>query len=151
VAATEADAPRLGELVGVSVGGAPNGGGKGLEDALESRFAAEPVDAVVSSLEEIGVAAQPVVEVAELMEEAGVRARGLSVTQEVEGAGPCTMPGLSVHLSGTPARVGEAPHRPGADAPAILSEIGLGERTSELERSWAVRVSDLPGAWGGGG
>ena len=149
LAATEADGRKLGELVGVD--GSPNGGGKGLEEALEARFVTESVGAVVSALEEMGVAAHPVVELAELMQDEGVRASGLSVTQEVEGAGPCVMPGLSVHLSGNPARLGEAPHRPGADAPAILREIGLGERTLELERSWAVRVSDLPGAWGGGG
>ncbi|MBO0886834.1 MAG: CoA transferase, partial [Acidimicrobiales bacterium] len=151
LAATEANGPKLAQLAGVAVEGASDGGGKGLEEALEARFATEPVEAVVSSLEELGVAAHPVVEPGELMADPRVRAAGLSVTQDVEGAGPCTMPGLSVHLSGTPARVGEPPHRPGGDAAAVLSEIGLAERIGQLEKAWAVRVSDLPGAWGGGG
>lgn len=151
LAATDADGEGLGQLAGVVVESGPEGGGKGLEEALEARFASDSLQAVVRSLAEIGVAAHRVVELDELMGDPRVRASGLSVSQEVEGVGPCTMPGLSVHLLGTPARLGEPPHRPGADAPAILAEIGLGGRIEELERSWAVRVSDLPGAWGGGG
>jgi crotonobetainyl-CoA:carnitine CoA-transferase CaiB-like acyl-CoA transferase len=149
LAATEGDLPALGRLL--SLDGHPKGAGEGLEAALAARFAAEPVRDMASRLEQAGVAAHRVVEVAELMGDEGVRKAGLSVTQEVEGAGACTMPGLSFHLSGTPARLGDPPQRPGADAPAILAELGLGDRLAALERAWAVRVSDLPPAWGGGG
>jgi crotonobetainyl-CoA:carnitine CoA-transferase CaiB-like acyl-CoA transferase len=57
------------------------------------------------------------------------------------------MPGVSVRLSDTPARVGRAPGRPGADAATVLAAAGLADRLADLERGWVVRATDLPAAW----
>jgi hypothetical protein len=73
--------------------------------------------------------------------------RGLSVTQPVEGTGDATMPGLSVHLSHTPMRLGDRFHRPGSDGPAILEELGFAGKLEALEQSWVLRTRDLPPAW----
>jgi crotonobetainyl-CoA:carnitine CoA-transferase CaiB-like acyl-CoA transferase len=94
-----------------------------------------------------GIAAQAVVPVEELMVDESVRAQGLSISEEVEGVGPCVMPGVSPHLSETPARPGAAPRRPGSDALVVLGSVGLADRLPALERGWVVRSSDLPPAW----
>jgi crotonobetainyl-CoA:carnitine CoA-transferase CaiB-like acyl-CoA transferase len=129
LAAREADRAALAEVAGVA----------GFADAdladLRPRLAAA------------GVAAHRAVPVAELMVDEEVRRRGLSVTQEVDGVGPCVMPGVSPRLSDTPVRVGAPPVRPGSDAAAVLAEIGLADRLPELRRGWAVRTDDLPAAW----
>jgi crotonobetainyl-CoA:carnitine CoA-transferase CaiB-like acyl-CoA transferase len=121
--------------------------GDALAAALEAAFATQDARSVVARLVAADVAAHVVVPVAELMTDALVRSRGLSVTQQVAGAGACTMPGVSVRLSDTPARVGRAPGRPGADATAVLTAVGLAERLDALERGWVVRATDLPAAW----
>jgi crotonobetainyl-CoA:carnitine CoA-transferase CaiB-like acyl-CoA transferase len=117
------------------------------EQALEAAFGAEDAGALVARLTGAGVAAHVVVPVAELMTDPGVRARGLSVTQQVEGVGSCTMPGVSPRLSATPALVGSPPRRPGEDAKEILASVGLAARLDALERDWVVRATDLPAAW----
>jgi crotonobetainyl-CoA:carnitine CoA-transferase CaiB-like acyl-CoA transferase len=76
-----------------------------------------------------------------------VRAQGLSVTQQAEDVGEVTMPGLSVHLSDTPMRLGTAARRPGADAESILQDIGLADEMGRLERVWALQTANLPSAW----
>jgi crotonobetainyl-CoA:carnitine CoA-transferase CaiB-like acyl-CoA transferase len=119
----------------------------GSEAALEGAFAAEDAAAIVRRLTDAGVAAQVVVPIADLMADEGVRARGLSVTQDVAEVGRCTMPGISPHLSDTPASVGHPPRRPGADAKAVLAGVGLADRLDELDRAWVVRSTDLPAAW----
>jgi crotonobetainyl-CoA:carnitine CoA-transferase CaiB-like acyl-CoA transferase len=118
-----------------------------VEVALESVFAADEADAIVGRLTGAGIAAHVVVPIADLMADDLVRARGLSVTQDVAEVGRCTMPGISPHLSDTPASVGHAPRRPGADAKAVLAAVGLADRLDELDRAWVVRSTDLPAAW----
>jgi len=93
------------------------------------------------------MAAHEKVAVAELMADPLVREQGLSVTQPVEGVGDATMPGLSVHLSRTPMRLGDRCHRPGSDGPAILEELGLADKLEALEHAWVLRTRDLPPAW----
>ena len=117
------------------------------EQALEAAFAAEDAASLVARLAGAGVAAHVVVPVADLMTDVGVRARGLSVTQQIEGVGSCTMPGVSPRLSDTPALVGNAPRRPGEDAREVLASVGLADRLDVLERGWVVRATDLPPAW----
>ena len=134
-------------LLGLGTAGALEG--DALEAALAKRFAGATTREWVDCLLRAGISAQAVVPVAELMADAGVRARGLSVSQEVEGAGACTMPGLSVHLSSTPMRLGDPPRRPGSDAGAILRALGMEAELPSLEKAWAIRASDLPPAWGG--
>ena len=121
--------------------------GDALATVLEATFAESVASGLVGQLVATGIAAHIVVPVAELMTDELVRARGLSVTQQVVGAGDCTMPGVSVRLSGTPARVGRAPGRPGADAAEVLASAGLADRLGALERGWVVRATDLPAAW----
>jgi crotonobetainyl-CoA:carnitine CoA-transferase CaiB-like acyl-CoA transferase len=125
--------------------------GAALEQALEAVFACGATDAWVQCLRRAGLSAHAVVPIAELMTDPIVRDRGLSVTQEVEGVGACTMPGLSVHLSDTPMRLGDPPRRPGSDAAAILRDLGIEDDLPALEKAWVLRASDLPSAWGGGG
>jgi crotonobetainyl-CoA:carnitine CoA-transferase CaiB-like acyl-CoA transferase len=121
--------------------------GAALEKALEEACGCEDAAPLIARLVAAGVAAQAVISVEELMVDASVRAQGLSITEEVEGVGPCVMPGVSPHLSETPARPGVAPRRPGSDALAVLDSVGLADRLPALERSWAVRTADLPPAW----
>jgi crotonobetainyl-CoA:carnitine CoA-transferase CaiB-like acyl-CoA transferase len=102
----------------------------------------------VERLRTVGIAAHAKMTVAELMLDPCLRERGLSITQRVEGTGDATMPGLSVHLSRTPMRLGDRCHRPGSDGPAILAEIGLADMREALEKSWVLRTQDLPPAWG---
>jgi crotonobetainyl-CoA:carnitine CoA-transferase CaiB-like acyl-CoA transferase len=121
--------------------------GDALGEALEGAFAAADAADLVARLAVAGVAAHAVVPVAELMTDPVARARGLSVTQQVDGVGSCTMPGVSARLSDTPALVGRPPRRPGEDARDILASVGLADRLDALERGWVVRATDLPVAW----
>jgi crotonobetainyl-CoA:carnitine CoA-transferase CaiB-like acyl-CoA transferase len=134
-----AEAARRPEIAGLT--------GDELAAALEAAFAASDAGAVVDRLIAADVAAHVVVPIAELMTDELVRARRLSVTQQVVGAGSCTMPGVSVRLSDTPARVGRAPGRPGEDAGTVLATVGLGDQLEALEHGWVVRATDLPAAW----
>jgi crotonobetainyl-CoA:carnitine CoA-transferase CaiB-like acyl-CoA transferase len=116
-------------------------------DDLESSFRKEPADLWVKRLRERGLAAQRRIAVAELMQDDYVRRRGLSVTQEVDGVGPTTAPGLPVRLSRTPMRLGDPPHQPGSDAAAILQELDMQDAMAKLHRAWVLQVDDLPPAW----
>jgi len=142
---------RPGELPQLAVAaGAPglaSQPGDAVETALAAAFATADADSIVRQITDAGIAAHPVVQLADLMTDELVRTRGLSVTQEVAEVGSCTMPGISAHLSDTPARVGPPPRRPGADAKALLTAIGLVDRLGDLDRGWVVRASDLPAAW----
>jgi crotonobetainyl-CoA:carnitine CoA-transferase CaiB-like acyl-CoA transferase len=133
-----------------AVTGAPEvagGAGAALAAALEAAFAGASAADLVARLAGAGIAAHVAVSVAELMTDEVVRERGLSVTQEVAGAGACTMPGVSPRLSDTPALVGRPPSRPGADAGHVLASVGLADRLDALERGWVVRSADPPPAW----
>jgi crotonobetainyl-CoA:carnitine CoA-transferase CaiB-like acyl-CoA transferase len=145
LAARPADLPALAEVTGDEAVAA--GEGAALEQALAGAFAKAAAGELVARLQAAGVAAHVVVPVAELMTDPVVRGRGLSVTQEVTGAGSCTMPGVSPRLSDTPALVGHPPHQPGADAGPVLAAAGLADRLDALERRWVVRATDLPAAW----
>jgi crotonobetainyl-CoA:carnitine CoA-transferase CaiB-like acyl-CoA transferase len=145
LAARPQDVPALVRVTGLAE--AAELSGEALEAALERAFAADHANAIAGRLSDAGIAAHVVVPIAELMTDDVVRARGLSVTQDVAEVGPCTMPGISPRLSATPARLGHAPRRPGADAKAVLASVGLGDRLDELDRAWVVRASDLPAAW----
>jgi crotonobetainyl-CoA:carnitine CoA-transferase CaiB-like acyl-CoA transferase len=131
------DAAKLKDVEGLEAG----------ESDLEVQFSGLPADVWVERLRKAGIAAQVRVPVAELMVDPYVRSRGLSVAQDVDGVGETTAPGLPVRLSRTPMRLGEPPHRPGADALRILEEIGLAEELPKLEKAWVLQVNDLPAAW----
>jgi crotonobetainyl-CoA:carnitine CoA-transferase CaiB-like acyl-CoA transferase len=118
-----------------------------MEAVLAEAFATVGAAELVARLTGADVAAHAVVPVADLMTDAVVRERGLSVIQDVAGAGKCTMPGVSPLLSETPALVGHPPSRPGADAALVLASVGLADRLDALERGWVVRSADPPPAW----
>ena len=115
--------------------------------ALEKRFAESEAQIWVDRLVAAGISAHINVAIEDLMVDPVARARGLSITQHVEGAGACTMPGISVRLSDTPARVGEAPRIPGSDAAEVLEGLGIGDRLPALEKDWVIRTHDLAPAW----
>jgi crotonobetainyl-CoA:carnitine CoA-transferase CaiB-like acyl-CoA transferase len=135
LAVPECDAEKLSQVEGLQPGD--------LETSFKQQTAAE----WVQRLRDHGLSAQVRVPVAELMQDAYVRKRGLSVTQEVDGIGATTAPGLPVRLSRTPMRLGDPPRRPGSDAAAILQELGMQEAVAKLERAWVLQASDLPAAW----
>jgi crotonobetainyl-CoA:carnitine CoA-transferase CaiB-like acyl-CoA transferase len=147
VAARPEDASRLCAINGLHVNGLDSCKAGKIEQMLEEAFARAPASVWVERLREADIAAHEKVTVAELMADPLVRERGLSVTQPVEEAGDATMPGLSVHLSRTPMRLGDRCHRPGSDGPAILEALGLADELEALEQSWALRIRDLPPAW----
>lgn len=72
---------------------------------------------------------------------------GLSLIQRSEEFGPVIMPGLTVRLSQSPLVLGRAAGPAGSDAEAILAEVGLADRMTELSRRWVLRTDDLPRAW----
>ncbi len=141
LAAAPADIPALAAVTGLGEDAVAD------EEALEAAFAAASAEDLVARLTSAGIAAHLVTGLAELMTDPVARARELSVTQEVPGAGACTMPGVSPRLSDTPARPGHPPHRPGQDAREILASVGLEGRLDALERAWVIRATDLPAAW----
>ncbi len=145
LAARPEDLPALAKVTGDEAVAASEGAA--LEQALEAAFAGTAAREVTARLQAAGVAAHAVVPIAEVMADPVARERGLSVTQEVTGAGSCTMPGVSPRLSDTPALVGHPPHRPGEDAGQVLASAGLADRLDALERRWVVRTADLPAAW----
>ena len=147
LAIPEGDAGKLASVEGLqnplSASGEGAGGGLGLEDAFRNEDAAT----WVSRLRAAGLAAHEWVRVADLMQDPSVKARGLSVQQDVEGAGPTTAPGVTVRLSRTPMRVGDPPRPAGSDAAAILEELGMADQLPKLEKAWVLQVNDLPPAW----
>jgi len=155
LAARPADRPALAAVAGMPQGAADprtepeatGGAPTSLETALETAFATAEAAELVARLDEAGIAAHVVVPIAELMTDAVVQERGLSVTQDVAGAGKCTMPGVSPRLSDTPALVGHPPSRPGADAAQVLASVGLADRLDALEHGWVIRSADPPPAW----
>jgi hypothetical protein len=137
LAVSSADADTLWRVEGVN------------PDDLEGSFRHAPAADWVRRLRAHGLAAQARVPVAELMQDAYVIRCGLSVTQQVDGVGATTAPGLPVRLSRTPMRVGDPPRPPGSDAAVILQELGFKkpEALANLERAWVLQVNDLPSAW----
>ena len=121
--------------------------GAALEQALEAAFAERAAREVTARLQAVGVAAHVVMPIAEVMTDPVARDRGLSITQEVAGAGSCTMPGVSPRLSAPPALVGRPPVQPGESAKEVLASVGLADRLDALESRWVVRATDLPAAW----
>jgi crotonobetainyl-CoA:carnitine CoA-transferase CaiB-like acyl-CoA transferase len=117
------------------------------EKPLDEQFRHEAAAVWVARLRQHGIAAHARVPVAELMADPEVRRRGLSVSQAVDGVGETTAPGLPLRLSRTPMRLGEPPHRPGADAGPLLESVGLADQLAALERAWVLQVHDLPSAW----
>ncbi|MGH8057536.1 MAG: hypothetical protein ACREOH_09920, partial [Candidatus Entotheonellia bacterium] len=82
-------------------------------------------------------------DLAALMQDPWVVAHHLSLTREHDGMGLVTTCGPAPRLSRTPIRAGWPAPKPGADAHAILSEIGLGDRVEALIEAGVVRVDGV--------
>jgi crotonobetainyl-CoA:carnitine CoA-transferase CaiB-like acyl-CoA transferase len=111
------------------------------DGACDERFRERTVAEWVEQLTAAGVGAHAVQKVEDLMQDPWVQAHGLSLTQDLPGLGEMTMPGVAARLSRTPLRVGRPVNPVGSDAPAILNELGLGERLEDLVRAGAVSLS----------
>jgi crotonobetainyl-CoA:carnitine CoA-transferase CaiB-like acyl-CoA transferase len=117
------------------------------ERALERLFLTHGTDEWVTALQTAGVGAHATVELRDLMLEPLTESLGLSIAQISDDAGPVRMPGLAGRMSRSRLRIGEPARQPGADAQAVLSAIGIGDRVDYLARAWALRTTDLPPAW----
>jgi crotonobetainyl-CoA:carnitine CoA-transferase CaiB-like acyl-CoA transferase len=118
-----------------------------LERRLERRFVEQSVAHWIERLRAAGASAHAVVSLPDLMVDPWVRQHGLSVSQVSEEAGEVTYPGSSIRMSGTPVRLGPPARQPGADGPAIMEELGLGDAVESLERRWALQTTNLPRGW----
>ncbi|GAB3527849.1 CoA transferase [Phytohabitans suffuscus] len=117
-------------------------------DLPDVDFGTAPVARWVAELRAAGTAAHEVVGLADLMTDPAARARGLTVSQRSEEVGEVVMPGIAIGLTRTPARLGAAVRRPGADGPAVLAGRGYTDTDiEELARGWVLQTAALPSGW----
>jgi crotonobetainyl-CoA:carnitine CoA-transferase CaiB-like acyl-CoA transferase len=118
--------------------------GEALEQALAQRFGSDSVATWVARLTNAGIGAHRYLgDLDALMQDPWVTAHALSLTREHDGMGLVTTCGPAPRLSRTPIRAGWPAPKPGADAYAILSEIGLGDRVGALIEAGVVRVDGV--------
>ncbi|MBI3328310.1 MAG: CoA transferase, partial [Nitrospinae bacterium] len=118
--------------------------GEALEQALAQRFANDTVDMWVARLTKAGIGAHRYIgDLDELMQDPWVTAHALSLTREHDEIGLVTTCGPVPRLSRTPIRVGRPAPKPGSDARAILTEIGLADRVEALIEAGVVRVDGV--------
>ena len=113
--------------------------GPDLERALEERIRGGKVADWVARLTNAGIGAHEVVpDVTRLVDDPWVREHNLIVTREHEGIGEVTTNAPTQRLSRTPPVAGRPAPRPGSDAAAILSEIGLLDRLDSFVAAGVV-------------
>lgn len=137
--ARRSELPRLAEVLALD-------GLTPLDDAaLEARlaevFTGGSVAEWTSRLVEAGIGAHALVPFESLLEDQWAKDHGLVVVREFERLGPVLHPGPTPRLSETPVRVAFPARKPGADAPEVLSTIGM---TDELDELVKDRVLALP-------
>ena len=115
-----------------------------LEQALEERFALKPAKTWITELTAADIGASTLGRVKDLMLDPWAEAHNLSVTQDVEGVGRMTMPGVAPRLSGTPIRVGDPVRPPGADGPMLLNRFGMEENLDRLVEAGVMRLPATP-------
>jgi crotonobetainyl-CoA:carnitine CoA-transferase CaiB-like acyl-CoA transferase len=131
-----AHCPELSDLSGKS--------GDGLERALEERIRGRSADAWLAALTKAGIGAHRILlDSNVLMQDPVVCARGLSITREHVGIGPVTTTGPAPRMSGTPLLEGKPASKPGADAPSVLAEIGLGSEVDRLVRERIIVMDGI--------
>jgi crotonobetainyl-CoA:carnitine CoA-transferase CaiB-like acyl-CoA transferase len=142
VGARQEDAPRLAAVHGL--GDLTSLRGEALEQALETHFRTDTVAHWVERLTAAGIGAhRHIADLETLMQDPWVTAHGLSLTREHDAMGLVTTCGPVPRLSRTPIRIGQPAPKPGADGPAILAEMGLGERLEGLIEAGVVRVDGV--------
>ena len=77
------------------------------------------------------------------MQDPWVTAHSMSLTREHDAIGLVTTCGPAPRLSRTPICVGQPAPQPGADGPAILTEIGCGDRVETLIEAGVVCVDGV--------
>ncbi|WP_062351815.1 CaiB/BaiF CoA-transferase family protein [Herbidospora yilanensis] len=107
----------------------------------------ETVEACVRKLVADGHGAHAVVRLADLMTDPLPRSLGLTVAQTSEEVGEVVMPGIAITAEGNPPRLGAPVRRPGADARAVLADLGLAAEADTLAGAWAVQLDRLPSGW----
>jgi len=136
--ATATDLPKLAGISGLEdVAGLE---GAALERALEEHLAREPVATWTQRLRGGSIGAHGLGHLKDLMQHPWAKDHHLSVTQVVPNVGVVTMPGAAPRLSRTPIRIGAPVNPPGADAPAILAELGLSDQLATLVRDGVIRL-----------
>ena len=133
--------PRLAEVL--SLDGLASLDDAALEARLTEAFAGGTVAEWTSRLVEAGIGAHALVPFESLLEDQWAKDRGLVVVREFESLGPVLLPGPSPRLSETPVRVAFPARKPGADAPEVLSTLGLSDELDGLVKD---RVLALPTA-----
>jgi crotonobetainyl-CoA:carnitine CoA-transferase CaiB-like acyl-CoA transferase len=118
-----------------------------LEEQLAARFAGRSAAEWVPALQRAGLGAHEVLTTERVMTDSRARSLGLSVSQESEEVGKVIVPGLTARLSLSPLRLGEPARQPGADADAVLADIGLTGQAEALAQAWALRTTGLPRGW----
>jgi crotonobetainyl-CoA:carnitine CoA-transferase CaiB-like acyl-CoA transferase len=118
--------------------------GEVLEQALAQRFPGDTVANWVARLARAGIGAHRcIADLDALLQDPYVTAHSLSLTREHDEIGLVTTCGPAPRLSRTPVRAGHPAPKPGADASAILTEIGLGHRLTALLEAGAVRIDGV--------
>jgi crotonobetainyl-CoA:carnitine CoA-transferase CaiB-like acyl-CoA transferase len=140
--ARDAELGAVGAVAGIEDGALDD---TALDDAalvqrLATRFTTQPVAHWVAALTSAGLGAHALATIEEVMEDPWVQAHDLSVVREHEGVGAVRMVGPSPRLSGTPVRVTSPARRPGADAPAVLSDLGIAHDLDALTEERALVV-----------
>ena len=140
--ARQEDAPRLAAVNGLA--DLVSLRGEALEQALETHFRTDTVAHWVERLTAAGLGAhRHIADLQALMQDPWVTAHGLSLTRQHDVMGLVTTCGPAPRLSRTPIRLGQPAPKPGADGPAILAEMGLGDRLEALIEAGVLRVDGV--------
>jgi hypothetical protein len=83
------------------------------------------------------------------MADPAVQAQGLSSSQLTEEAGRVVMPGPAVVYHDRPVAAGYPARRPGSDATAVLTVVGLADDIDRLSTAWILQTEALPPGWEG--
>jgi crotonobetainyl-CoA:carnitine CoA-transferase CaiB-like acyl-CoA transferase len=111
-----------------------------VEDALAARFASHTVQHWTELLVAHGMGAHALVPLDRLMHDPWVMAHGLSITRRHDTGEDVTTVGPPARLSRTPVRAGPPVSNPGADAAAILEELGQLEALEALQRDRVILI-----------
>ncbi len=107
---------------------------------LQAMFEKKPAQTWIDKLLDAGIPAAPINDYAQALDNDHVRARNgvIDIPHPVEGSFRAL--GFAAKLSETPARVNRPPPLLGEHNDEILAEIGLADRSAELQRSGAFAV-----------
>jgi crotonobetainyl-CoA:carnitine CoA-transferase CaiB-like acyl-CoA transferase len=122
------------------LGGSADVQGDALAAFLEARLATRPTAAWVAQLTGAGLGAHALVRIADLMVDPWVVAHGLSITRPHAGGQRITTVGPAPRLTRTPVAPGRPAPPPGADAAAILADLGLADRLTPLLEQRVIAV-----------